>query len=132
MALADRVARRFLSSEEDFWVPREEIAKVCPACASKMAALGISKVRASSLFSEERLMTAALQARGITAAKWEGLPKGWTRESLKQYWESLTGEVKHKVTKCIEKLKGSEGIDDPGAFCAALADKMEPGWRSRG
>ncbi len=128
MAIVDRVAKRFLSTQEDFWVTRDEIEKVCPTCATKMASLGISKVRASVLFDDERLMAAAL--RGITAAKWEGLPKGWTQESLKQYWESLTGEVTHKVTKCIEKLKGSEGVDDPGAFCAALADKMEPGWRS--
>lgn len=32
---------------------------------------------------------------------------------------------------CIKKMEGTE-IDDPGAFCASLADKMEPGWRSEG
>lgn len=126
MSLSDRVVREFLASQEDFWVTREQIAELCPSCATKMASMGISKVRASALLSEERIMTAALK----TAAKWESLPKGWTEESVKKFWSSLTGEVKHKVTKCIEKVKGG-GIDDPGAFCASLADKMEPGWRSR-
>ena len=63
-------------------------------------------------------------------AAWESLPHGWTQESLKNYWDSFVGEVKHKVTKCIKDLEGNPAIDDPGAFCASLADKMEPGWRS--
>jgi len=42
----------------------------------------------------------------------------------------MTGEVKHKVTKCIKDMEGK--IDDPGAFCASLADKVEgKEWRSR-
>ena len=126
MSLSNRVVREFLASQEDVWVTRDQIAELCPQCATKMASMGISKVRASVLFSDERLMAAALK----TAGKWESLPKGWTQESVKKFWGSLTGEVKHKVTKCIEKVKGG-GIDDPGAFCASLADKMEPGWRSR-
>jgi len=61
------------------------------------------------------------------AAAWMGLPKGWTDESVAKFWESLTGDVKHKVTKCMEKMKS---MDDPGAFCASLRDKVEgPGWR---
>ena len=63
------------------------------------------------------------------AGKWESLPKGWTQESVKKFWGSLTGEAKHKVTKCMERMKGK--IDDTGAFCASLADKVNPGWRSR-
>jgi len=129
MSIANRVAARFQGSQE-LWLDRDEVAKVCPSCATKMASLGIRKVRASVLFSDDRLMTAALQARGVTA-QWESLPKGWTQESLKSYWDSLVGAASHKVTQCIEKMKGSEGVDDPGAFCASLADKMEPGWRSR-
>jgi hypothetical protein len=63
------------------------------------------------------------------ADKWETLPKGWTDESRKQFWETLTGDVKHKVTKCIKEMEGK--FDDPGAFCASLADRVNPGWRSR-
>ena len=39
-------------------------------------------------------------------AQWEKLPHGWTEESLKSFWNSLVGSVKHKVTKCIDKMKG--------------------------
>jgi len=63
------------------------------------------------------------------ADKWEKMPKGWTDESRKQFWETLTGDVKHKVTKCIKEMEGK--FDDPGAFCASLADRVDPGWRSR-
>lgn len=62
--------------------------------------------------------------------KWKGpLPKGWTDESRKKFWDSLTSRApKHKVTECIKKMKGTS-ITDPGAFCAALADRVIPGWR---
>lgn len=69
---------------------------------------------------------------GLTkqADKWQSLPKGWTQESVEKFWESLTGENKHKVTKCIKDMEGK--VDDPGAFCASLADKvMGPEWRSK-
>ncbi len=75
-------------------------------------------------------IVARVVARYKQADKWKSLPKGWTEESVKKFWGSLTGEAKHKVTACMKKLDGS-GIDDPGAFCASLADKMEPGWRSQ-
>lgn len=68
-------------------------------------------------------------ARYRQAKGWDHLPKGWTEESVKSFWGKLTGSAKHKVTACIKKMEGT-GIDDPGAFCASLADKMEPGWRS--
>jgi hypothetical protein len=124
---AKTLVQRFKSANEDVWLSREDVAQICPSCATKMASKGISKVRASVLFSDERLMTAAL---GRMAKGWGSLPKGWTQASLKSFWESLTGDRKHKVTACISKLKGSEGVDDPGAFCASLADRLEPGWRS--
>lgn len=63
------------------------------------------------------------------ADKWETLPKGWTDKSRKEFWETLTGDVKHPVTKCIKEMEGK--FDDPGAFCASLADRVDPGWRSR-
>lgn len=66
------------------------------------------------------------------ADKWKDLPKGWDDASRKKFWDSLTGDNKHKVTKCIEQMKGKDGIDDPGAFCAALADRvLGPEWRSK-
>ncbi len=124
---AKNLVQRFKSANQDVWLSREEVAQICPSCATKMASNGISKVRASVLFSDERLMTAAL---GRVAKGWGSLPKGWTQESLKSFWGSLMGNREHKVTACISKLEGSEGIDNPGAFCASLADRMEPGWRS--
>jgi hypothetical protein len=64
-------------------------------------------------------------------AKWDSLPKGWTEDSLKSFWKSLTQESKHPVTQCIKKMEGK--VDDPGAFCASTKDKLEgKGWRSEG
>lgn len=61
---------------------------------------------------------------------WENLPKGWTEESVQKFWDSLTGDRKHRVTRCISKME--DKIDNPGAFCASLADKVEgPGWRKK-
>lgn len=64
------------------------------------------------------------------AGKWNSLPKGWTQDSVEKFWGTMTGESKHKVTECIKKMDGK--IDDPGAFCASLADKvMGPEWRKK-
>jgi len=62
--------------------------------------------------------------------KWEGpLPKGWTDASRMKFWDSLTAKApKHKVTECIKRMEGKVG--NPGAFCAALADRSIPGWRA--
>jgi len=66
------------------------------------------------------------------AEKWESMPKGWTNESREKFWGTLTGDNKHKVTKCIKEMEGKGGIDDPGAFCASLADRvMGSGWRKK-
>ena len=64
------------------------------------------------------------QAKG-----WNSLPKGWTQKSVQKFWSTLTGDVKHKVTKCIKQMDGK--FDDPGAFCASLADMVTPGWRTK-
>jgi len=54
------------------------------------------------------------------AEKWETKPKGWTNDSRKKFWETLTGDNKHKVTKCIKEMgKSDKGIDDPGALMEA-------------
>lgn len=67
-----------------------------------------------------------------TAARWEKMPRGWTEESRAQMWHSLVGDSEHKVTECIRKMQDKDGVDDPGAFCAALADRVEgPGWRKK-
>lgn len=59
-----------------------------------------------------------------TEAKgWGGLPRGWTMDSVKKFWKSLTGDKKHKIGQCISKMKGK--IDNPGAFCGSLAKKVE-------
>lgn len=63
-----------------------------------------------------------------TAEKWKSLPEGWTEDSVHKFWDSLTSRApKHPVTRCIKQMTGQ--IDDPGAFCASLADRAKPGWR---
>lgn len=134
--IEQRVAERYqLREAGDLWLDRDDIAKVCPSCAQKMASLGIRKVRASVIFDDANLMASLVGEMDKTAAKgdkWKhGLPKGWTEESLKSFWGKLGGKGQHKVTACIGKIEKAGGIDDPGAFCAALADRMEgKGWRS--
>jgi len=66
------------------------------------------------------------------ADKWQSLPNGWTNESRKKFWDTLTGDNKHKVTKCIKEMEKKDGIDNPGAFCASLADRvLGPEWRKK-
>ena len=52
-------------------------------------------------------------------AGWKGLPRGWTRESLESFWESIGGSV----TECIKKMKGK--VSDPASYCASLKDMIE-------
>lgn len=56
------------------------------------------------------------------SAAWENLPPGWTQESVQSFWDSLTGDVKHKVTKCMKQMEGK--VDDPGAFCGSLGSAV--------
>lgn len=78
-----------------------------------------------------RKVAALLSVGGVPkkAKPWSKLPKGWTEESVKAMWRSLTGDEKHKVTACMKKMEGK--IDDPGAFCASLRDHIEgdTSWR---
>jgi hypothetical protein len=63
------------------------------------------------------------------ADRWEKKPKGWTDESRKKFWDSLTSAApKHKVTECIKRMNKHMG-GNAGAFCASLADRVMPGWR---
>lgn len=62
------------------------------------------------------------------AKKWSRLPKGWTNDSVKKFWGTMTSRFpKHPVKGCISKMEGK--ISEPGAFCGGLADEMIPGWR---
>jgi len=54
--------------------------------------------------------------------RWQKLPRGWTEDSLRKFWKSLTGDRKHKITACMKKMAGI--IDDPGAFCGGLASRL--------
>jgi len=79
---------------------------------------------------EGMLRSAQAPSASRVAARWETMPKGWTDESRKKFWDTMTGDVKHKVTKCIKEMDGKVG--DPGAFCAALADRVDgKEWRSK-
>lgn len=58
----------------------------------------------------------------IEAKGQSSLPRGWSLESVKKFWGSLTGDEKHKISQCIGKMKGK--ISNPGAFCGSLAKKV--------
>jgi len=62
----------------------------------------------------------AKKVKKVMAEGWEDLPKGWTKDSARKFWDSLTGDRKHKITQCMKKLEGT-GIVDTGAFCSSLA-----------
>lgn len=122
-----KVADRYVLAHSlpDFWMSQVDVATFCPPCAAKMASLNIRQVKASVFFGSGAMK----EASDKVAEKWKSLPKGWTEESLKSFWDSLTGDVKHKVTKCIKEMEGK--VDDPGAFCAAARDRIEgKEWRS--
>lgn len=66
------------------------------------------------------------QAAQAIEENWKGLPKGWTKASLNKFAKSLTKKTKGKpkgfVKACITRMKGK--MDNPGAFCAGLADEF--------
>jgi len=127
MTIAERVAARHLSASiEDPWLTQQDVAALCPPCADKMASLNIREIRASAFFGQDAMKLAGEKQ----AKKWQKLPKGWTDESLKKFWASITGDTKHKVTACIKKMTGK--LDDPGAFCASAKDRIEGTTKWRG
>lgn len=71
------------------------------------------------------------QTSSPKGSKWKKLPKGWTAKSRKKFLESLVGDSEHPVTTCIEKMTGK--VDDPGAFCASLVDRVlkRTTWRGK-
>jgi len=106
------------ASIEDPWLTRDDVREVCAPCADRMAALNLRSIRASALFGQDILVLAGVKE----ADKWQKLPKGWTEKSLKKFWNSLTGDKKHKITACMKKMKGK--MADPGAFCGGLASRL--------
>lgn len=56
-------------------------------------------------------------------AEWANFPKGWTKESAKKFWDTLTGDRKHKRTACMKAMDGT--MDNPGAFCNSLYQMFE-------
>ena len=105
---------KLLSAERVFTA--EDMKKICPACAEKMEREGIESIP------EETVAAIIREAAQMRADKWEDMPKGWTEESRKSFWNSLTGDNKHKITKCIKEMEGK--VSDPGAFCGALASRV--------
>lgn len=92
----------------------------------------MNRIRAAltNLARQEPGLRSALVPVLKQADKWKTMPNGWDAGSREKFWESLTGDDKHKVTKCIKEMDGK--VDDPGAFCASLADRvMGPEWRSK-
>lgn len=89
--------------------------------------------------SEWEKLLSVYDPKGTTMAKtkkaegWPTKPDGWDKGSMRKYFSTLTGPVKHKVTKCIKELKGASWLDDPSdpaPFCASLADELEgTDWR---
>jgi len=99
----------------DRLVTADEMYEYCPDCADKIRS-GEMIIRVSEL-------RQILGSKRSAADKWKKMPKGWTDESRKKFWDSLTSRApKHKVSQCMKKMEGK--IDNPGAFCAALADRV--------
>jgi len=124
--IAVRVARRYSGSKQvalnqDFWLTPSDIAEVCPPCATRMASLGIRRIRASVIFGQDMLR---LASSAHTAEAWKNLPEGWTDDSRRKFWESIGGSLQ----KCMAKVEGH--VTDPGAFATALRDRIEQsGWK---
>lgn len=88
----------------------QDLARFCESCATKLKAKGIKTVNSG------------LVLEALLEADWSELPKGWTEDSLRSFWNSLTGDHKHKITQCIDKMK--DHVSDAGAFCGGLASKL--------
>lgn len=44
------------------------------------------------------------------------------KEQAKAIWDGVTSGAVHKITACMEKMKGK--VDDPAAFCNSLAQDV--------
>lgn len=76
-------------------------------------------------------------------SRWEDMPKGWTPASRAKFGKSLTGvspeceaaeddSMPGFVDKCMARI--GDHVDDPGAFCASLKDRISgtTHWRGKG
>lgn len=55
--------------------------------------------------------------------KWKKMPKGWESKSRSSYYDSIGGWY-----GCMKDMKSK--MDNPGAFCSALKDRVKgKGWR---
>lgn len=70
----------------------------------------------------------------VKEAAWEGLPTGWTKASLKSFYDSLAGggDAKKKFYHCVGKI-GDTDVTNPEAFCGSLLDQfLSKSWRGVG
>jgi hypothetical protein len=72
----------------------------------------------NSLQVGERILGGVLMKQSA----WDNLPNGWTQDSVDKFWDSLTGDRKHKVTECMKKMEGH--VDNTGAFCGSLGSAV--------
>ncbi len=100
------------------WITASEMESICVSCADTMRKSNIKKIRASYL---------------VHAFGWDSLPPGWTKKSVKKYWNSLEGDHVHKVSDCIKKMTPHFGKDGAGGFCASINDMIEgdTDWRGK-
>lgn len=82
-------------------------------------------------YADEVVRMYELIKEGKESEPWQELPKGWTMKSVREFWNSLTGDREHKVTACMKKMEGK--VDNPAAFCASLRDLVEgtTEWRGK-
>jgi hypothetical protein len=135
LAVANRVGKGVFKAKSDDGALKRVLASrtaegIKDACWEGYEAVGMKEKDGKQV--PNCVPTKAASNRVVTrhVAAWDNLPEGWTEDSLDSFWESLTGDVKHPVTKCIKRMDGK--VSNPGAFCGSLADKADPGWRSRG
>jgi hypothetical protein len=132
-AAAERMAKKWISDaikrpgrvHEYLGIPEDQTIPMAKldAAIEKVKATGNKSLLAALQLAKRLKGMKKAAAPDKAAAKWKTMPKGWTDESRKKFWESLTGRSpKHKVTACIKRMEGN--VSDAGAFCAALADRV--------
>lgn len=73
----------------------------------------------------------------IQEAGFTKYPKGWSKDSVKKFANTLSDRMKGGpkskgfFDKCVEKMKGK--MDDPEGFCASIKDEVygSTGWRGK-
>lgn len=114
MNFLEQLKKDYLDSKK---LTLAEVKALCPTCAEKMEANGMTHLDISGM--EEEIVAAKKKKA------WKKGGKGWEMPgSLKKYLASLTGDAKHKTTKCVEKLKDVKDIDDKWAFCASALRRL--------